>query len=82
MDAYLKKLRSVLRYCGVSDCRMDRGQMRADVNLSLRRRGEEAFGTRTEMKNLNSFQFISLSLIHISAVRLKRAPQKQRRGQR
>lgn len=62
VDAYLKKLRSVLRYCGVSDCRMDRGQMRADVNLSLRRRGEEAFGTRTEMKNLNSFQFISRAI--------------------
>ena len=61
-DAYLKKLRSVLRYTGVSECRMDRGQMRADVNLSVRRRGSDALGTRTEMKNLNSFQFIGRAI--------------------
>ena len=62
VDAYLKKLRSVLRYTGVSECRMDRGQMRADVNLSVRRRGSDALGTRTEMKNLNSFQFIGRAI--------------------
>lgn len=56
--AYLMKLRAILLYAGVSDCRMNEGSLRCDVNLSVRRRGEKALGTRTEMKNLNSFQFI------------------------
>ena len=60
--AYLRKLRAVLLYTGVSDCRMNEGSMRCDVNLSVRRRGEETLGTRTEMKNLNSFQFISRAI--------------------
>ncbi len=55
--AYLKKLRSILRYAGVSECRMNEGALRCDVNLSVRRRGEETMGTRTEMKNLNSFTY-------------------------
>ena len=60
--AYLHKLRAVLLYTGVSDCRMNEGSMRCDVNLSVRRRGEETLGTRTEMKNLNSFQFITKAI--------------------
>ncbi len=53
-DAYLRKLRTILRYTEVSDCRMQEGSLRCDVNLSIRRPGQ-ALGTRTEMKNLNSF---------------------------
>jgi aspartyl-tRNA(Asn)/glutamyl-tRNA(Gln) amidotransferase subunit B len=57
--AYLEKLRSTLEYLGVSDCKMQEGSMRADVNLSVRPAGQEAFGTRTEMKNMNSFRAIA-----------------------
>lgn len=60
--AYVQKLRSILLYTGVSDCRMQEGSLRCDVNLSVRKKGEKAFGTRTEMKNLNSFQFISKAI--------------------
>ena len=60
--AYVQKLRSILLYAGVSDCRMQEGSLRCDVNLSVRKKGEKAFGTRTEMKNLNSFQFISKAI--------------------
>lgn len=56
--AYLQKLRAIILYTGVSDCKMNEGSLRCDVNLSVRKKGEEKFGTRTEMKNLNSFQFI------------------------
>lgn len=56
--AYLQKLRAVILYTGVSDCKMNEGSMRCDVNLSVRKKGETALGTRTEMKNLNSFQYI------------------------
>lgn len=56
--AYLQKLRAIILYTGVSDCKMNEGSLRCDVNLSVRKKGAEAFGTRTEMKNLNSFQFI------------------------
>ncbi len=55
--AYLRTLRTLLLYTGVSDCRMNEGSFRCDVNLSVRRRGETVLGTRTEMKNLNSFAF-------------------------
>lgn len=57
--AYLEELRLIIRYLGASDCRLQEGSMRADVNLSVREAGQEAFGTRTEMKNLNSFSAIS-----------------------
>lgn len=60
--AYVRKLRSILMYAGVSDCRMNEGSLRCDVNLSVRHRGEEAFGTRTEMKNINSFTFIQKAI--------------------
>lgn len=56
--AYLRKLRAVLLYAGVSDCRMNEGSFRCDVNLSIRKKGETTLGTRTEMKNLNSFQSV------------------------
>ena len=56
--AYLEKLRLIIQYLGASDCKLQEGSMRADVNLSVREAGAEEFGTRTEMKNLNSFKAI------------------------
>lgn len=56
--AYLEKLRLIIQYLGASDCKLQEGSMRADVNLSVREIGTEDFGTRTEMKNLNSFKAI------------------------
>lgn len=56
--AYLEKLRLIIQYLGASDCKLQEGSMRADVNLSVREIGAEEFGTRTEMKNLNSFKAI------------------------
>lgn len=60
--AYLEKLRAIIMYTGVSDCKMQEGSLRCDVNLSVRKIGETKFGTRTEMKNLNSFNFISKAI--------------------
>lgn len=57
--AYLEKLRMTIQYLGASDCKLQEGSMRADVNLSLREVGTTEFGTRTEMKNLNSFKAIA-----------------------
>ncbi len=57
--AYLEKLRMIIQYLGSSDCKLNEGSMRADVNLSVREVGAEGFGTRTEMKNLNSFRAIT-----------------------
>ena len=57
--AYLDKLRLIVQYLGVSDCKLQEGSMRADVNLSVREAGSTEFGTRTETKNLNSFSAIS-----------------------
>ena len=57
--AYLEKLRMTAQYLGVSDCKLQEGSMRADVNLSVRRAGTEELGIRTEMKNLNSFKAIA-----------------------
>ena len=54
--AYLQKLRAIILYTGVSDCKMNEGSLRCDVNLSIRKTGSDKLGTRTEMKNLNSFQ--------------------------
>jgi len=62
--AYLKKLRQSILYTGVSDCRMNEGSLRCDVNLSIRKVGEKTLGTRTEMKNLNSFQFVAKAIEH------------------
>ena len=57
--AYLETLRMLIQYLGASDCKLQEGSMRADVNLSVREAGAEKFGTRTEMKNLNSFRAIT-----------------------
>jgi aspartyl-tRNA(Asn)/glutamyl-tRNA(Gln) amidotransferase subunit B len=53
---YMNALRTILQYAGVSDCDMEKGELRCDINLSLRPRGQEKFGTKTEIKNLNSFK--------------------------
>jgi len=58
VEAYLRKLKSILEYIEVSDCKMQEGSLRADVNVSVRKKGETKFGTRTEMKNMNSFRSI------------------------
>ena len=60
--AYLEKLRCMMQYLGVSDCKLQEGSMRADVNHSVREVGAEEFGTRTEMKNLNSFKAIARAI--------------------
>lgn len=60
--AYLDKLRLIIQYLGASDCKLQEGSMRADVNLSVREAGAEKFGTRTEMKNLNSFKAIARAI--------------------
>lgn len=60
--AYLEKLRMLIQYLGASDCKLQEGSMRADVNLSVREAGAKEFGTRTEMKNLNSFRAISRAI--------------------
>ncbi len=60
--AYLEKLRQTIQYLGASDCKLNEGSMRADVNLSVREAGTEKFGTRTEMKNLNSFKAIARAI--------------------
>ncbi|KAB1440449.1 Asp-tRNA(Asn)/Glu-tRNA(Gln) amidotransferase subunit GatB [Candidatus Galacturonibacter soehngenii] len=60
--AYLDKLRLIIQYLGASDCKLQEGSMRADVNLSVREIGATEFGTRTEMKNLNSFKAIARAI--------------------
>lgn len=60
--SFLKRLRTVLLYADVSDCRMNEGSLRCDVNLSVRRRGQTALGVRTEIKNLNSFAFAAKAI--------------------
>lgn len=58
VERYLRKLKSILEYIEVSDCKMQEGSLRADVNVSVRKKGETKLGTRTEMKNMNSFRSI------------------------
>lgn len=60
--AYLEKLRLIIQYLGASDCKLQEGSMRADVNLSVREVGATEFGTRTETKNLNSFSAIERAI--------------------
>lgn len=55
---YVEKLRDILQFCGVSDCKMQEGSLRADVNVSVMEKGSDQLGTRTEMKNINSFKAI------------------------
>ena len=57
-EQYLRKIKSILEYIEVSDCKMQEGSLRADVNVSVRKKGAKEFGTRTEMKNMNSFKSI------------------------
>ena len=58
VELYLKKLKSILEYIEVSDCKMQEGSFRADVNVSVRKKGDQKLGTRTEMKGMNSFRSI------------------------
>ena len=60
--AYLIELKSILEYTGVSDCNMEEGSLRCDANVSIRPVGQKEFGTRTELKNLNSFKFIQKAI--------------------
>ena len=60
--AYLTEMKQVLQYLGVSDCDMEKGQLRCDANVSVRLRGAEKFGTKAEVKNLNSFRYLKLAL--------------------
>lgn len=60
--AYLDKLRCMMQYLGISDCKLQEGSMRADVNLSVCESGSDVWGTRTEMKNLNSFKAITRAI--------------------
>ena len=62
VDRYLKKLKSILEYIEVSDCKMQEGSFRADVNVSVRKKGASEYGTRTEMKNMNSFRAITRAI--------------------
>ena len=62
--AYLNKLKLIMQYAGISDCDMEKGQMRCDVNVSMRKVGTEKFGTKIEIKNLNSFRAAHRSLVH------------------
>lgn len=60
--AYLEKLKSIIQYTGVSDCKMEEGSLRCDANISIRPVGQKEFGTKTELKNLNSFNFVRKGL--------------------
>jgi aspartyl-tRNA(Asn)/glutamyl-tRNA(Gln) amidotransferase subunit B len=59
---YLTRLKEILLYTGVSDCNMEEGSLRCDANVSVRPRGQEKFGTKAEVKNVNSFRFIRMAL--------------------
>lgn len=62
--AYLKKLHAIVRYLDISDANMQEGSFRCDVNVSIRPKGQEAFGTRVEVKNINSFRFVSQAIAY------------------
>jgi aspartyl-tRNA(Asn)/glutamyl-tRNA(Gln) amidotransferase subunit B len=62
--AYLRELRAMLRYVGASEGRMEEGNFRCDVNVSIRPRGSDELGTKTEIKNLNSFRFVEKAIAH------------------
>ncbi|EKD48268.1 MAG: hypothetical protein ACD_65C00039G0002 [uncultured bacterium] len=61
-SAYAREMRKILRYIGSSDCDMEKGMMRFDINISIRKKGEKKFGTKVEVKNLNSFKFLEKAL--------------------
>ncbi len=60
--AYMRKIHSIVRYLGISDGNMQEGSFRCDANVSLRPKGQEEFGTRTELKNINSFRFVEKAI--------------------
>ena len=60
--AYLNELKQVIQFSGASDCDMEKGQLRCDANISVRRLGDPEFGTRSEIKNLNSFRFVKQAI--------------------
>lgn len=62
--AYLTSLKQIIQYADISDCDMEKGQMRCDVNISIRERGAEAFGTKVELKNLNSFRAVHRAIAY------------------
>ena len=62
--AYLKKLHSTVRYLDISDANMQEGSFRCDVNVSIRPKGQEEFGTRVEIKNINSFRFVAAAIAY------------------
>ena len=59
---YLEKIKSIIQYTGVSDVKMEEGSLRCDANISIRPVGQKEFGTKTELKNLNSFNFVRKGL--------------------
>jgi len=62
VNAYIKKLRSIMRYLGTCDGNMQEGSLRADVNVSVRKKGQKVFGTRCEIKNVNSIKFMQMAI--------------------
>ena len=64
VNVYIKKLRSIMRYLGTCDGNMQEGSLRADVNVSVRKRGEDKYGTRCEIKNVNSIKFMQMAIEH------------------
>ena len=62
--AYLTALKQIIQYADISDCDMEKGQMRCDVNISIRERGSETFGTKVELKNLNSFRAVHRAIAY------------------
>jgi aspartyl-tRNA(Asn)/glutamyl-tRNA(Gln) amidotransferase subunit B len=64
VNVYIKKLRSIMRYLGTCDGNMQEGSLRADVNVSVKKKGEEKLGTRCEIKNVNSIKFMQMAIIH------------------
>ena len=64
VNAYIKKLRSIMRYLGTCDGNMQEGSLRADVNVSVRKKGDKNLGTRCEIKNVNSIKFMQMAIIY------------------
>ena len=64
VNAYIKKLRSIMRYLGTCDGNMQEGSLRADVNVSVRKKGQKEFGTRCEIKNVNSIKFMQMAIVY------------------
>ena len=67
VNAYIKKLRSIMRYLGTCDGNMQEGSLRADVNVSVRKEGDKNFGTRCEIKNVNSIKFMQMAIEYEAA---------------